>query len=108
MTPPGRKENLHPNLLIRRRPQVTRRPPRLLIRRPPRRLMREAHLINHKHEHSILEDQSAMGTSDTDTDDSKLVTTSTVYVSPDGGTTDEAFPKAKRRITPGKILRRNR
>jgi hypothetical protein len=31
--------------------------------------------------------------SDTKTDDSKLVTTDTVYVSPDGGTTDEAFPK---------------
>ena len=29
----------------------------------------------------------------TKTDDSKLVTTDTVYVSPDGGTTDEAFPK---------------
>jgi hypothetical protein len=27
------------------------------------------------------------------TDDSKLVTTDTVYVSPDGGITDEAFPK---------------
>ncbi len=27
------------------------------------------------------------------TDDSKLVTTDTVYVSPDGGTTDEPFPK---------------
>lgn len=27
------------------------------------------------------------------TDDSKLVTTDTVYVSPDGGTTNEAFPK---------------
>jgi len=35
-----------------------------------------------------------MGTSDKKTDDSKLVTTDTVYVSPDGGTTDEAFPKA--------------
>src|SRR6266536_2333128 len=34
-----------------------------------------------------------MSTSDTKTDDSKLVTTDTVYVSPDGGTTDEAFPK---------------
>jgi hypothetical protein len=31
--------------------------------------------------------------SDTKTDDSKLVTTDTVYVSPDGGDTDEAFPK---------------
>jgi hypothetical protein len=29
----------------------------------------------------------------TKTDDSKLVTTDTVYVSPDGGATDEAFPK---------------
>jgi hypothetical protein len=29
----------------------------------------------------------------TKTDDSKLVTTDTVYVSPDDGTTDEAFPK---------------
>lgn len=34
-----------------------------------------------------------MGTPDNKTDDSKLVTTDTVYVSPDGGTTDEAFPK---------------
>src|SRR5206468_9044122 len=34
-----------------------------------------------------------MGMSDTETDDSKLVTTDTVYVSPDGGATDEAFPK---------------
>ena len=34
-----------------------------------------------------------MSASDTKTDDSKLVTTDTVYVSPDGGTTDEAFPK---------------
>jgi len=34
-----------------------------------------------------------MSNSDTKTDDSKLVTTDTVYVSPDGGTTDEAFPK---------------
>jgi hypothetical protein len=34
-----------------------------------------------------------MSTSDTKTDDSKLVTTDTVYVSPDGGDTDEAFPK---------------
>jgi hypothetical protein len=34
-----------------------------------------------------------MSTSDTKTDPSKLVTTDTVYVSPDGGTTDEAFPK---------------
>jgi len=34
-----------------------------------------------------------MSTPDTNTDDSKLVTTDTVYVSPDGGTTDEAFPK---------------
>jgi hypothetical protein len=34
-----------------------------------------------------------MSTPDTKTDDSKLVTTDTVYVSPDGGTTDEAFPK---------------
>jgi len=32
-----------------------------------------------------------MSASDTKTDDSKLVTTDTVYVSPDGGTTDEAF-----------------
>jgi hypothetical protein len=31
--------------------------------------------------------------STTKTDDSKLVTNDTVYVSPDGGTTDEAFPK---------------
>jgi hypothetical protein len=35
-----------------------------------------------------------MSTPDTKTDDSKLVTTDTVYVSPDGGDTDEAFPKA--------------
>lgn len=34
-----------------------------------------------------------MSDSDKKTDDSKLVTTDTVYVSPDGGTTDEAFPK---------------
>jgi len=34
-----------------------------------------------------------MSTSDAKTDDSKLVTTDTVYVSPDGGTTDEAFPR---------------
>ena len=34
-----------------------------------------------------------MSTPETKTDDSKLVTTDTVYVSPDGGTTDEAFPK---------------
>jgi hypothetical protein len=34
-----------------------------------------------------------MSTPETKTDDSKLVTTHTVYVSPDGGTTDEAFPK---------------
>ena len=34
-----------------------------------------------------------MSTSDIKTDDSKLVTTDTVYVSPDGGDTDEAFPK---------------
>src|SRR5262249_38993712 len=34
-----------------------------------------------------------MNDSDKKTDDSKLVTTDTVYVSPDGGTTDEAFPK---------------
>jgi hypothetical protein len=34
-----------------------------------------------------------MDASGTKTDDSKLVTTDTVYVSPDGGTTDEAFPK---------------
>ena len=34
-----------------------------------------------------------MSTPDTKTDNSKLVTTDTVYVSPDGGTTDEAFPK---------------
>ena len=33
-----------------------------------------------------------MSNSDSKTDDSKLVTTDTVYVSPDGGTTDEAFP----------------
>jgi len=34
-----------------------------------------------------------MSNQDSKTDDSKLVTTDTVYVSPDGGTTDEAFPK---------------
>jgi hypothetical protein len=34
-----------------------------------------------------------MSNSDNKTDDSKLATTDTVYVSPDGGTTDEAFPK---------------
>lgn len=34
-----------------------------------------------------------MSTPDAKTDDSKLVTTDTVYVSPDAGTTDEAFPK---------------
>jgi hypothetical protein len=34
-----------------------------------------------------------MSTSDTKTDDSKLVTTDTLYVSPDRGDTDEAFPK---------------
>ena len=34
-----------------------------------------------------------MSNSDTKTDDSKLVTTDTVYVSPDRGDTDEAFPK---------------
>jgi hypothetical protein len=34
-----------------------------------------------------------MSNSDKKTDDSKLVATDTVYVSPDGGTTDEAFPK---------------
>jgi hypothetical protein len=34
-----------------------------------------------------------MSNQDNKTDDSKLVTTDTVYVSPDGGTTDEAFPK---------------
>jgi hypothetical protein len=34
-----------------------------------------------------------MSNSDSKTDDSKLATTDTVYVSPDGGTTDEAFPK---------------
>ena len=34
-----------------------------------------------------------MSNSGTKTDDSKLVTTDTAYVSPDGGTTDEAFPK---------------
>src|SRR5207247_6398303 len=34
-----------------------------------------------------------MSASDTKTDDSKLVTADTVYVSPDAGTTDEAFPK---------------
>ena len=34
-----------------------------------------------------------MSNSDTNTDDSKLITTDTVYVSPDGGDTDEASPK---------------
>jgi hypothetical protein len=34
-----------------------------------------------------------MNNSDTNTDDSKLVTTDAVYVSPDSGDTDEAFPK---------------
>jgi hypothetical protein len=34
-----------------------------------------------------------MSNSDTKTDDSKLVTTDTVYLSPDGETTGEAFPK---------------
>ena len=34
-----------------------------------------------------------MSTPDAKTDNSKLATTDTVYVSPDGGTTDEAFPK---------------
>ena len=34
-----------------------------------------------------------MGTSDDKTDNSKLVTTDTVYVSPDGGETNEAHPK---------------
>ena len=34
-----------------------------------------------------------MSNSDNKTDDSKLIATDTVYVSPDGGTTDEAFPK---------------
>jgi hypothetical protein len=34
-----------------------------------------------------------MSNSDKKTDDSKLVTTDPVYVSPDGGDTDEAFPK---------------
>jgi hypothetical protein len=34
-----------------------------------------------------------MSTSDTKTDDSKLVTTDTVYVTPDGGDIDQAFPK---------------
>jgi len=34
-----------------------------------------------------------MSASDDKTDNSKLVTTDTVYVSPDGGTTNEAFPK---------------
>jgi hypothetical protein len=34
-----------------------------------------------------------MSDADKKTDDSKLVTTDTVYVSPDGGDTDEAFPK---------------
>jgi hypothetical protein len=34
-----------------------------------------------------------MSTTDTKTDDSKLVTTDTVYVSPDGGDTNEPFPK---------------
>lgn len=35
----------------------------------------------------------AMSNPDDKTDSSKLVTTDTVYVSPDGGTTDEPFPK---------------
>jgi hypothetical protein len=35
-----------------------------------------------------------MSTSDRNTDDSQLVTTDSVYVSPDGGITDEAFPKS--------------
>src|SRR5215831_4247343 len=34
-----------------------------------------------------------MSDQNTTTDNSKLVTTDTVYVSPDGGTTDEPFPK---------------
>jgi hypothetical protein len=34
-----------------------------------------------------------MSTTDTKTDDSKLVTTDTVYLSPDGGDTNEPFPK---------------
>jgi len=34
-----------------------------------------------------------MSTSDKKTDDSKLVTIDTVYVSPEGGTTDGPFPK---------------
>lgn len=34
-----------------------------------------------------------MSASDDKTDNSKLLTTDTVYVSPDGGTTNEAFPK---------------
>ena len=34
-----------------------------------------------------------MSTTDTKTDDSKLVTTDTVYISPDGGDTNEPFPK---------------
>lgn len=34
-----------------------------------------------------------MSTTDSKTYDSPLVTTDTVFVSPDGGTTDEAFPK---------------
>ena len=34
-----------------------------------------------------------MSDQDTTTDSSKLVTTDTVYVSPDGGTTNEAFPR---------------
>lgn len=34
-----------------------------------------------------------MSTPETKTDDSKLVTSDTVYVSPDGGATDDAFPK---------------
>jgi hypothetical protein len=34
-----------------------------------------------------------MCNSDSKTDNSKLLTTDTVYVSPDGGDTDEAFPK---------------
>lgn len=36
---------------------------------------------------------SDVATADAKTDNSKLATTDTVYVSPDGGTTDEAFPK---------------
>ena len=34
-----------------------------------------------------------MSDSDKTTDASILITTGTVYVGPDGGTTDEAFPK---------------